>query len=141
VIQAGIAKNRLGIFLCLYLGMQAWAGIRRARTIAAIAKMPRHQDAACPRCGAAPLVGQFTSCDYCHQPYDLFENRGVCPNCAARCPEAQCIECIAVSPVAEWLAIPVLPATTEEQQRVQALFDQQRPHPAPGSEPWRSPEL
>ena len=131
----------LGIVLCFFLGMQALAGMRRARLIAAIAKLPRHKDAACPRCGAAPLIGQFTICDYCHQAYDLFENRGVCPNCAARCPEAQCIECIVVSPVAEWLAVPVLPATTEEQQRVQALFDQRQTHTEQRDEPWRSSTL
>ena len=136
-----LSDNQLLIFLSLFLGMQAWAGIGRARAIAAIAKLPRHADAACPHCGAAPLIGQFTICDYCHQAYDLFENRGVCPNCAARCVEAQCIECIAVSPVADWLPMTVLPAPTEEQQRVQALFDQQRPRPDPGDEPWRSPEL
>ncbi len=124
-------ESKLGIIVGLYLGMQAWAGVGRARAIAAVAKLPRHENAACPHCGAAPLVGAFSTCDYCEHAFDLFENRGVCPNCAARCPDAQCIDCIAVSPVADWLAVPALPIETDEQKRVQALFDSQAPGMGP----------
>jgi Zn-dependent protease len=97
-------------FICIYLLMQAWAGIGRARALAAIAKMPRHEDAACPHCGAAPLIGAFWQCDYCQQTFDLFAERGVCPNCAARCPATHCVDCLAESPVANWLILPAIPA-------------------------------
>jgi Zn-dependent protease len=101
----------LTTFLCIYLAMQAWAGIGQARALATIAKMPRREDAACPHCGTAPLVGAFWTCDYCHQMFDLFANRGVCPNCAARCPQVECMDCLAENPVMDWLILPVLPAT------------------------------
>ena len=112
------------VLVAAYLGLQAWSGIGRARAIASIERLPRHQDAACPHCGAAPLKGDFWPCDFCRRPYDLFETRGVCPNCAARCPEVQCIDCTQFSPVVDWLPATVLPASTEEQQRIQALFNE-----------------
>ncbi len=115
-----------------YLGLQAWSGIGRARAIASIERLPRHADAACPHCGAAPLKGDFWPCDFCRRPYDLFETRGVCPNCAARCPEVQCLDCTQVSPVVDWLPATVLPATTEDQQRIQALFNQAPASPESG---------
>lgn len=96
--------------LCIYLLMQSWAGIGRARALATIAKMPRREDAACPHCGAAPLIGEFWQCDYCQQAFDLFGERGVCPNCAARCPSTHCVDCLTESPVASWLILPVIPA-------------------------------
>jgi Zn-dependent protease len=97
-------------FVCFYLALQAWAGIGRARALATIAKMPRRADAFCPHCGAAPLIGAFWTCDFCHQAFDLFAERGVCPNCAARCPMVHCVDCLAESLVADWLVLPVLAA-------------------------------
>lgn len=97
-------------FVSIYLAVQAWSGIGRARALAAIAKMPRREDANCPHCGASPLIGEFWICDYCHQAFDLFAERGVCPNCAARCPVTHCVDCLVESPVADWLILPVLPA-------------------------------
>jgi Zn-dependent protease len=121
--QAGSIDFTWFMIVSVYLGLRSWAGIGRARALAAIAKMPRREDAFCPHCGQPPLLGDLWTCDFCHQAFDLFECRGVCPNCAARRSEVQCIDCLADSSLADWLVLPVLPATTEDQKRVQSLFD------------------
>jgi Zn-dependent protease len=139
ILALSSGANSLLIFVCVYLALQAWSGIGRARALAAIAKMPRREDAACPHCGTAPLLGELWTCDFCHRAFDLFGNRGVCPNCAARSPEAQCIDCLAESPVADWFVVPVLPAITDDQKRVQSLFDNQAQNSdPPASEPKAS---
>jgi Zn-dependent protease len=101
----------LSALVCIYLVMQAWGGIGRARALAAIERLPHRQDAICPACAAAPLIGPLWSCDYCQQRFDLFAERGVCPNCASRHLSTQCIDCLAENPVADWLVLPVLPAS------------------------------
>ncbi len=112
------------VLIAVFIGMQAWAGIGRSRAIAAVDKMPRRQHAACPRCGAAPLMGNFWPCDYCHQPFDIFDTKGVCPNCSTRHPEVQCMDCAQVSPLADWLPALVLPAPEAEQRRIRPNNDQ-----------------
>jgi Zn-dependent protease len=121
----------LTVLVAMFIGMQAWSGIGRARAIAAVDRMPRSPHATCPSCGAAPLLGEFWPCDYCRRPFDIFETRGVCPNCATRHPEVQCMDCAQVNLLSDWLPAIVLPVSEEEQRRARTAID----HTPTGSTP------
>ena len=58
---------------------------------------------ACPSCGAAPIMGPYWVCDLCHERFDTFEHRAVCPRCAKNFPKTICVECRQSHPMAEWL--------------------------------------
>lgn len=90
------------ILIGVFLASQAFRGIAYARSLAALEKLPRRQEAHCPHCGAHPFQGAFWMCRECQAVFDTFETRGVCPNCSARSQEAVCVDCQRTSLIPEW---------------------------------------
>jgi Zn-dependent protease len=86
-----------------FIIFRSWAGFQQSRALAAYLAAPRHKTAACPSCGAAPIMGPYWVCDLCHERFDTFEHRAVCPRCAKNFPKTICVECRQSHPMAEWL--------------------------------------
>ena len=92
----------LGI-LGAFLVMNCWAGLKHSFKLLRLAKLPRHQGFACPRCQAAPLVGNFWRCGACQAICDPFASQGICPNCGTSFPLAPCVECGRPNAITEWI--------------------------------------
>jgi len=91
-------------FICVFILMNCWSGLRQAQALSRLAKLPRHQGFACPSCKAAPPVGDLWVCRQCGKPFDTFQTHGVCPHCAAQFAVTRCLDCGAVHPLSEWIA-------------------------------------
>jgi len=93
-----------------YMLLSCWGGLKHARALAKIAKIPRRDGFACPRCKGAPPLGAFWKCASCQQPFDTFQSGGSCPVCSARFAVTQCLDCGASHPIGEWATANVAPA-------------------------------
>ena len=93
-----------------YMLLSCWGGLKHARALAKIAKIPRRIGFACPRCKNEPPLGAFWKCATCQQPFDTFQSGGSCPACSARFAVTQCLDCGASHPIGEWAAANVAPA-------------------------------
>src|SRR5207237_792130 len=92
----------LGI-LCVFILMNCWRGLREARLLSRLAKLPRHEGFACPSCKTAPPVGEFWVCAQCRKAFDTFQTRAVCPYCAAQFAVTKCLDCGSPNPMSNWL--------------------------------------
>ena len=90
--------------ICVFIGMNCWSGLQRARVLLRLAKLPRRPGFSCPGCRTAPPIGTYWKCGNCEQRFDTFETRGVCPNCAAAYPITMCLDCHEQHPMSEWTA-------------------------------------
>jgi Zn-dependent protease len=84
----------MGVFVLL----NCWAGLQHARALGRMAAAPRRAGLACPRCGAAPPVGNYWRCGRCRVLFDTFGNRGICPNCGTIYNVTSCPDCGQSSP-------------------------------------------
>ena len=91
----------LGVITAFIL-MNCWSGLRQARALARIAKLPRREGFACPSCTIAPPLGALWRCGKCGQAFDLFLTQGVCPQCGTAFNVAQCLDCGTSRPISEW---------------------------------------
>ncbi|HYU47132.1 MAG TPA: M50 family metallopeptidase [Terriglobales bacterium] len=89
--------------LAVFMLMNCWGGLRQAQALSRLAKLPRRDGFACPRCTTAPPVGNFWKCGQCGQPFDTFQTRAVCPHCAAQFAATKCLDCGGVHPMNEWM--------------------------------------
>jgi Zn-dependent protease len=92
----------LGV-LCVFIMMNCWNGMQQARALLRIAKLPRREGFACPRCKAAPPVGNYWTCGRCAKQFDMFSTQGACPYCAAQFAAAGCLDCGWAYPMSEWM--------------------------------------
>jgi Zn-dependent protease len=99
----------LGV-LAAFMLLNCWGGLKHARALSKIAKLPRRDGFACPRCKTAPPIGNFWKCSQCQQPFDTFQTGAMCPTCGARFPVTKCIDCGAVHPISEWGVATLVPA-------------------------------
>ena len=96
----------LGVFMLL----NCWAGLKHARALLKIGKLPRRDGFACPRCKSAPPVGNLWKCSQCQTPFDTFQTGAMCPTCGTRFPVTKCIDCGAVHPMSDWAVARLVPA-------------------------------
>ena len=90
--------------LAVFMLMNCWSGLQHARALSRLAKLPRRDGFACPRCHTAPPVGDFWKCGQCGQPFDTFQNQGVCPHCGTQFAATRCLDCGGLLPLSEWIA-------------------------------------
>jgi Zn-dependent protease len=88
--------------LALFVGYRSWAGFQQARILAAMLKAPRHGNVACPGCGAAPIKGNFWTCDQCGTRFDTFDHQAICPGCGRYFSTTACPNCGQWNPLADW---------------------------------------
>jgi Zn-dependent protease len=93
VLLAGVAHDGWLRILCALAVVYCWGGLRRARALSGLAAAPRRQGLACPACQDAPRIGAFWRCGKCGGEFDVFDRRGVCPNCGARAEAVPCLSC------------------------------------------------
>ncbi|MGA2248265.1 MAG: site-2 protease family protein [Verrucomicrobiota bacterium] len=91
----------LGI-MAVFILMNCWGGLRQARALARIAKLPRRDGFACPSCKMSPPLGELWRCGQCGKPFDTFQTLALCPHCGTQYSATQCLDCGASRPVAEW---------------------------------------
>jgi Zn-dependent protease len=95
----------LGI-MATFILMNCWGGLKQARALAKIAKIPRREGFACPSCHSAPPLGPLWRCGKCGNAFDTFLTQGVCPHCHAPFNVTQCLDCGASRPMTEWMSAP-----------------------------------
>lgn len=96
--------------LAVFMLLNCWGGLKHARALSKIAKMPRREGFACPRCKAAPPIGNLWKCSQCQTPFDTFQTGALCPACGTQLPVTKCIDCGAVHPMSEWAIARLVPA-------------------------------
>ena len=101
--DAGAQRAAL-MFGCMvvFILMSCWSGLKHARALGRLAKLPRRAGFACPSCHAAPPSGALWRCGKCGQALDIFLTQGACPHCGAQYQATQCLDCGAARPLSEW---------------------------------------
>jgi len=95
--------------LAVFMLMNCWSGLKQAQALSRLAKLPRRDGFACPRCQTAPPVGDFWKCGQCSQPFDTFQTRAVCSHCAAQFAVTMCLDCGGLHPLSQWIAPTLVP--------------------------------
>jgi len=116
------------ILISGYMLMNCWGGLKGARMMMQMEKMPRREGFACPRCGSKPPSGPRWRCSDCGGAFDTFETRSVCPFCGGQHPNTMCADCQSYSPIADWAAAGAIAAVTVHPGSSPATHE---PTPAP----------
>jgi Zn-dependent protease len=95
--------------IAVFTLMNCWGGLRHAQALLRLAKLPRREGFACPRCHTAPPLGTVWKCGQCGQPFDTFQTRAVCPNCAVQYADTRCLDCGAAHPISDWTVATLVP--------------------------------
>jgi Zn-dependent protease len=106
VLLAIVIRSIWSVLIALYLLASCWAGLKQARALLRIAKLPRRPGFACPSCRTAPPMGPYWKCPPCGQPFDTFATGATCPHCAQSFPTTTCLDCGESRPFAEWMEAP-----------------------------------
>ena len=97
------------VVLSAFMLLNCWGGLKHAKALAKVAKIPRRGGFACPRCKGQPPLGAFWKCPKCQQPFDTFQSGATCPSCGANFSTTQCLDCGAKYPISEWSVANVAP--------------------------------
>ncbi len=89
--------------MAVYLLMSCWRGLKLARDLYRLEKLPRRKGFACPSCRAEPLLGVYWKCGNCGAGFDTFASGAVCPQCGAQHPMTTCGDCGRNAPMVEWI--------------------------------------
>jgi len=95
--------------ITVFVALNCWNGLQRARLLLRIAKLPRRQGFACPLCRSSPPIGLLWTCNQCQTRFDTFETNATCPRCRARFAVTACVDCGRLKPIGEWLAAAAAP--------------------------------
>lgn len=93
-------------FIALFLGQRCWIGLREAKMMGALQRLPRHTGFACPTCHVPPPGGPLWRCGNCRNPFDPFSTNAVCPHCGTRQPTTPCVHCGAEYSIEQWRTEP-----------------------------------
>jgi Zn-dependent protease len=97
--------------LAVFMLMNCWGGLRHAQALLSLARLPRRDGFACPRCKTAPPLGTFWKCGHCGQPFDTFQTRATCPHCAAQFAVTKCLDCGGLHPMNDWIVASLAPSS------------------------------
>lgn len=92
------------VIMAGYMLMNCWSGMKGARYLMRIEKLPRREGYACPGCGSKPALGAHWRCAQCDTGFDTFATATVCPQCGAQYPTTMCGYCQTSWPLSEWAA-------------------------------------
>ncbi len=95
--------------VAIFMLMNCWSGLKYARALLRISKLPRRDGFACPSCRTAPPLGAYWKCGRCGQAFDTFQTGAVCPNCSTQYPVTKCLDCGQLRPISEWSAAAIAP--------------------------------
>jgi Zn-dependent protease len=91
--------------ISVYLLMSCWGGLKHARELLRVARLPRRSGFACPSCRTAPPIGAYWRCGACGLAFDTFESGAVCPHCTAVFASTSCLDCGKSSPFKLWMVV------------------------------------
>jgi len=89
--------------ISVFMLMNCWGGLRHAKELLRLARLPRREGFVCPSCRTAPPIGAYWKCGQCGQPFDTFQDRAVCPHCAAQFATTVCLDCGEHRPLQDWI--------------------------------------
>ena len=95
--------------IAAFLLLNCWSGLKQARALLTIAKLPRREGFLCPRCKSKPPLGDFWTCGQCQHAFDTFQTGAVCPACGTRFNLTRCLDCGWVYPMEQWAAANLTP--------------------------------
>jgi Peptidase family M50 len=96
--------------IAVFMLLNCWNGLQQARALLKIAKIPRRDGFACPRCHSAPPLGEFWKCRQCGTSFDTFRTGAACPGCSSRYDVTTCLDCRESRPMMEWATTAIAPA-------------------------------
>ena len=96
--------------VAVFMLLNCWSGLQQARALLKIAKIPRRDGFACPRCHSAPPLGEFWKCRQCGTSFDTFRTGAACPGCSSRYDVTTCLDCRESRPMMEWTTTAIAPA-------------------------------
>jgi Zn-dependent protease len=96
--------------IAVFMLLNCWSGLQHARALLKIAKLPRRDGFACPRCHSAPPLGQFWKCRQCGRSFDTFQSGAACPACGTRYDVTTCLDCGESRPMMDWATSSITPA-------------------------------
>ena len=98
--------------MAAFILLNCWGGLRQARLLARVAKLPRRAGFACPTCKQPPIMGAIWRCAKCRNSFDTFETSASCPHCGMQFPVTHCLDCGSAHPIQEWVNLvpPPIPA-------------------------------
>lgn len=99
--------------MAAFMLMSCWNGLKQARGLLRLAKLPRRPGFACPSCGNPPPAGPLWVCAECTERFDPFVTGGVCPLCSSRSGDTQCPSCSQRAPIQEWGDVPAAAAAAK----------------------------
>jgi Zn-dependent protease len=102
-IAAYIQSMWIGV-MAIFILMNCWSGLKQARMLLKIAKLPRRDGYSCPSCNSAPVLGPRWICGRCQVPFDTFESHATCPTCRAEYSVTRCLDCGRSHPMGEWMS-------------------------------------
>jgi Zn-dependent protease len=97
-------RSLWSVAIAVFMLMNCWGGLQRARALLRMAKLPRRSGFTCPSCRTAPPLGAFWGCKQCAKPFDTFETHARCPHCSAQYSVTTCLDCGQSRPMDEWIA-------------------------------------
>ena len=101
------------VAIAVFVLMNCWKGFQVARQLSGIAKSPRRSGFACPSCQTGPPAGTLWTCNRCKTTFDTFQTQAVCPGCATRFAQTQCLDCGKLHPMSEWITSPPKPVEVQ----------------------------
>jgi Zn-dependent protease len=90
--------------LAAFMLLNCWNGLKQARALLTMAKLPRREGFLCPRCKSKPPLGDFWTCGQCHHAFDPFQTGATCPACGTRFNVTRCLDCGWAFPMEQWSA-------------------------------------
>lgn len=102
ILLAVLAQSIWVGIMAAFILLNCWGGLRQARALARIAKLPRREGFACPSCKMAPPLGELWRCGKCGKPFDTFLSQATCPHCGTQYNATQCLDCGNSAPFAAW---------------------------------------
>jgi Zn-dependent protease len=96
--------------IAVFMLMNCWGGLQRARALLRLAKIPRRDGFLCPTCKTAPPIGEYWKCGKCGQPFDTFQNHAICPHCSTQFAQTKCLDCGRLNPMTDWMVASVVPS-------------------------------
>ncbi len=95
--------------LSAFILINCLGGLRQAKALSSLTKLPRREGFACPSCKMAPPAGDFWTCNLCRKKFDTFQTQAVCPQCAAQFALTACLHCGRLHPMSQWIVPGLVP--------------------------------
>jgi Zn-dependent protease len=109
IIGAFIRHSTWMGIMAAFVLMNCWGGLKYARALSKIGKLPKHSQFTCPSCKTSPPVAPLWMCNRCGARFDTFASNATCPGCSQSFDTTRCFECHESAPFSQWSTQPTAP--------------------------------